>query len=170
MPGLEANKKLVKLLRDTVADFKADILRECSASGAEAEETKDNFFDFYIHDEATELANGNESGARKLFVKYVDELLASAKPASTGPARYEFKSGTSNKFWQIELAGASFTVTFGKIGTAGTSQVKKWKDAATAKKEHDKLVAEKTKKGYKLVAAKGGAAKKPAKTPKRRRP
>ena len=83
----------------------------------------------------------------------------SDKLALMSIARYEYSEGSSNKFWQIELSGTSFTTTFGKIGTPGTTSLKEWPDAATAKKEHDKLVAQKVKKGYQLV---GGGAAKPA--------
>src|SRR5438034_9637071 len=69
--------------------------------------------------------------------------------------RYEFSEGTSNKFWQIDLSGTSFTTTYGKIGTSGQSTVKTFKSDAEAKKEYDKLVAEKVKKGYVLA---GGSA------------
>ena len=62
--------------------------------------------------------------------------------------RYEFSEGTSNKFWQIELKGSGFTTTYGKIGAAGQTTLKSYGDEATAKKEYDKLVAEKKKKGY----------------------
>ena len=62
--------------------------------------------------------------------------------------RYEFVDGSSSKFWDITLDGSSFTVVYGKIGTAGTTQTKTFDDDAKALKEHDKLVAEKTKKGY----------------------
>ena len=68
-------------------------------------------------------------------------------------ARYEFSDGKSNKFWEIKIEGAVLTVTFGRIGTAGTSSTKVLPSPGGAKMEHDKLVAEKTKKGYKLVAA-----------------
>ncbi|MBP9085442.1 MAG: DUF4132 domain-containing protein [Kofleriaceae bacterium] len=67
--------------------------------------------------------------------------------------RYEFSEGASNKFWQIELTGTSFTTTFGKIGTAGQSSTKAFDSEAKAALEYNKLVAEKTKKGYRLVAA-----------------
>lgn len=30
--------------------------------------------------------------------------------------RYEFSEGTSNKFWEIELAGSTYTAKWGKIG------------------------------------------------------
>jgi uncharacterized protein (TIGR02996 family) len=59
-----------------------------------------------------------------------------------------FSEGSSNKFWNITLSGKSFTVNFGKVGTAGQTQVKSFADESTAQKEHDKLVAEKLKKGY----------------------
>ena len=73
--------------------------------------------------------------------------------------RYEFSEGSSNKFWEINLSGKSFTTTFGKIGTSGQTSVKAWKDAAEAKKQYEKLIAEKTKKGYELAA--GGKSKAP---------
>jgi predicted DNA-binding WGR domain protein len=66
-------------------------------------------------------------------------------------ARYEFSEGTSNKFWDIQLAGASFTTTWGKIGTAGQTTTKSFPSDDKARLEHDKLVAEKVKKGYVLV-------------------
>jgi len=61
---------------------------------------------------------------------------------------FEYDDGKSQKFWNIELSGDSFTVTFGKLGTKGQTQTKTFPDAAKALKEHDKLVAEKVKKGY----------------------
>src|SRR5947199_281282 len=70
-------------------------------------------------------------------------------------ARYEFSEGTSNKFWEINLSGKSFTTTYGKIGTPGQTTMKEFASPAEAKKEHDKLVAEKTKKGYELAGGAG---------------
>uniref|UniRef100_A0A0G4IC20 WGR domain-containing protein n=1 Tax=Chromera velia CCMP2878 TaxID=1169474 RepID=A0A0G4IC20_9ALVE len=52
------------------------------------------------------------------------------------------------KFWEIVLAGSKTTVRFGKIGTSGSTSVKEHKDAPSAKKFYDKMVAEKTGKGY----------------------
>ena len=67
--------------------------------------------------------------------------------------RYEFSEGSSNKFWQIDLSGTSFTTTYGKIGASGSTTIKTFKTDAEAKKEYDKLVAEKVKKGYELADA-----------------
>ncbi|MEJ7599974.1 MAG: WGR domain-containing protein [Kofleriaceae bacterium] len=80
-------------------------------------------------------------------------------------ARYEYTDGSSSKFWQIELSGASFTTTHGKIGSSGQTLLKQWPDAATAKREHDKLIAQKTKKGYAPVST-----GKPAARPKADKP
>ena len=84
--------------------------------------------------------------------------------------RYELSEGTSNKFWEINLAGTSFTTTYGKIGSNGQTTIKSFGSDAEAKKEYDKIVAEKVKKGYSLVGGKaakgtppgGVAAQKPA--------
>ena len=75
---------------------------------------------------------------------------------------FEFKDGKSNKFWNIELSGSSFTVTFGKIGAKGQTQTKDFGSKSEAKKEHDKLVAEKLKKGYVETTPPGAAAAEPA--------
>jgi uncharacterized protein (TIGR02996 family) len=67
--------------------------------------------------------------------------------------RFEFRDAKSAKFWSIDLQGKRFTVCFGKIGTTGQTQSKDFADAAKANNEHDKLVAEKVKKGYVEVGA-----------------
>ncbi len=73
--------------------------------------------------------------------------------------RYEFSEGTSSKFWEINLAGKSFTTTYGKIGTDGQTTIKQFNSDADAKKEYEKLIAEKTKKGYVSAGGKKAAAK-----------
>jgi len=65
--------------------------------------------------------------------------------------RYEYSEGTSNKFWEIKLDGASFTATWGRIGTTGQTQLKTFKSDAEAKRAYDKLIEEKLKKGYELA-------------------
>ncbi|MDQ3335286.1 MAG: WGR domain-containing protein [Myxococcota bacterium] len=62
--------------------------------------------------------------------------------------RYEFTDGSSNKFWDIELAGKSFTTTYGKTGANGQTTIKTFKSPAVAKTEYEKLIAEKVRKGY----------------------
>ena len=72
-------------------------------------------------------------------------------PVPGGSRRFEFSDGTSNKFWSISVAGTDVTVRFGRIGTDGQSQTKSFPDEAAAKKHADKLIGEKTSKGYQEV-------------------
>ncbi|EMO24877.1 WGR domain protein [Leptospira interrogans serovar Bataviae str. HAI135] len=58
-----------------------------------------------------------------------------------------FKDGSSDKFWNIEVSGNSFTVTYGKTGTSGTSQTKTFDNEEKCLKEAQKLLSEKLKKG-----------------------
>src|SRR5262245_17823379 len=69
---------------------------------------------------------------------------------------FEYRDEKASKFWSIDLRGASFIVTFGKIGTKGQRQVKEFAEEGKARKEHDRLVAEKLAKGY--VEVKAGPA------------
>ncbi len=81
---------------------------------------------------------------------------------------FQFSEGSSNKFWSIELRDQSFIVHYGKIGTNGQAQEKTFATADAAKKEHDKLIAEKTKKGY--VEVQVGEASKSRPVPVKKEP
>jgi uncharacterized protein (TIGR02996 family) len=70
--------------------------------------------------------------------------------------RYELVDGKSNKFWEINLAGTSFTTQYGRIGSKGQKTLKEYDSADKAAKEYEKLIAAKVKKGYKLVDGGGG--------------
>lgn len=60
----------------------------------------------------------------------------------------KYIDGTSDKFWEIQTAGATHTVTYGRNGTAGQSKSKTFDSEEACLKDADKLIAEKTKKGY----------------------
>lgn len=95
--------------------------------------------------------------------------MANSNAAPAKASRHlTFSDGSSHKFWKIELDGSSHTVSFGKIGTAGQTQTKDFKSDDEARKAFDKLVAEKTKKGY--VDAAGGAVATAATKPPSARP
>ena len=68
--------------------------------------------------------------------------------------RYEFKEGSSSKFWEITLSDNTFTTRWGRIGTDGQEKTQTFGTPAEAQKEHDKLVREKEKKGY-VIEGKG---------------
>jgi DNA ligase-1 len=72
-----------------------------------------------------------------------------AESADTSAVRhFELVEGKSSKFWEISVDGCTTTVRYGRIGTAGSSKTKTFADAAAAQREADKLIAEKTGKGY----------------------
>jgi len=63
--------------------------------------------------------------------------------------RFELVEGTASKFWEIEQTEShELNIRWGRIGTAGQSQTKPFADAGKAKAMLDKLVKEKTGKGY----------------------
>jgi predicted DNA-binding WGR domain protein len=76
------------------------------------------------------------------------EALEASSHARPTARRFEFKDGTSRKFWQIDRLGVDITVTFGRIGTQGQTQLKQFTNEPRALQEVIKLVAEKLKKGY----------------------
>ena len=71
--------------------------------------------------------------------------------------RYELSEGSSHKFWEIELDGKAFTTKWGRIGSAGQSTTKKFGSPSQAAKEYEKLIAEKTAKGYRSPGKRGKA-------------
>jgi DNA ligase 1 len=64
------------------------------------------------------------------------------------PRRFTYVGGGSDKFWEINVSGGQVTVCYGRNGTAGQSITKSFADAAAAQKHADKLIQEKTCKGY----------------------
>jgi predicted DNA-binding WGR domain protein len=73
-------------------------------------------------------------------------MLVPAPPG--GKRRFEFREGSSSKFWEIEVTGTDHTVWFGRIGTSGQSQTKSFSSEIAAQKDADRLIAEKQRKGY----------------------
>jgi uncharacterized protein (TIGR02996 family) len=66
---------------------------------------------------------------------------------------FRFRDGKSDKFWSVGVEGNRLTVTFGPTGTAGQTKVKEFKDEAAARREEEKLICQKTAKGYAEAAA-----------------
>ena len=59
-----------------------------------------------------------------------------------------YKDGSSNKFWKIKIAGESYTITYGKIGTVGAVKVKSFNSEEACQQDAEKLIKSKMKKGY----------------------
>lgn len=68
--------------------------------------------------------------------------------AATPKRYFEFVDDSSSKFWEIWMDGKDVTTQWGRIGTNGQTKTKNFADEAKAQKEYDKLLAEKTGKGY----------------------
>ncbi|MGW6936696.1 WGR and DUF4132 domain-containing protein [Lentzea sp. NPDC054927] len=75
--------------------------------------------------------------------------------------RWELVSGGSAKFWEIGRDGAVVTVRFGRLETAGQTQVKELASPEAAEAHAAKLVAEKEKKGYVAAGSVSSAAELP---------
>jgi predicted DNA-binding WGR domain protein len=73
--------------------------------------------------------------------------------ASIKTRRFEFIEGSSCKFWEVTVSGKEVSVRFGRIGSAGQTQSKSFPDEGAAAKHAEKLIAQKTDKGYREQAA-----------------
>jgi len=71
---------------------------------------------------------------------------------------FQYSDAKSHKFWNIDVSGNSFTVTYGKVGTAGQTQTKAFPTPAKAQEAADKLTKEKTAKGYAETSLRGNAS------------
>ena len=76
--------------------------------------------------------------------------------------RFEFSEGSSNKFWEVWVDGDDMKTCYGKIGTSGSTTLKGGGSPEGAVKLMNKLIAEKTKKGYAEAGGGGAAAPAPA--------
>src|SRR5262245_13826811 len=85
-----------------------------------------------------------------------------------GVREFHYVRGTSSKFWRIRQDGAAFTVWFGRIGSTGVEQVKRFSSPALATKAAEQLIAEKKGKGYTEKSPRAKAAE-PRKTTKQRK-
>ncbi len=74
--------------------------------------------------------------------------VAPSPASATGRRHFEFVEGKSSKFWEVWVEGTEMYTQYGRIGSDGQKTVKSYGDEAAARKAADKLVAEKTGKGY----------------------
>ncbi len=79
--------------------------------------------------------------------------------------RFEFHDDKSQKYWEIDQEGTTYTVHYGRIGTDGQTKTKSSDTEEKAAQEVEKLIASKVKKGYQEVGG-GGPVKKATTTAK----
>ena len=75
-------------------------------------------------------------------------ITKSCFSGETPMRRFEFVDDESNKFWEANVNGKTLNITFGKIGTRGQSKPKNFATPEKANAEMEKLIKEKTSKGY----------------------
>jgi DNA ligase-1 len=73
-------------------------------------------------------------------------------PKQAAPARRRFELASS--FWEVEPQGASYTVSYGRIGSAGLQKTRTLGSSADVQQAIAQLVADKLGKGYAEVASK----------------
>ena len=88
--------------------------------------------------------------ANRKGAKAMKTAMATAT-AKSSPRRFEFAEGKSRKFWEISVQGGEVTVRYGRIGSEGQSNVKTFPNDAAAAAHAEKLIQEKTGKGYQEV-------------------
>lgn len=76
-----------------------------------------------------------------------------APSSADGWQRYECIEGGASKFWEVTVEGCAMNIRFGKIGTSGQAQAKSFTSEEKALAERDKLIREKTKKGYRSASS-----------------
>src|SRR5262245_40952997 len=64
---------------------------------------------------------------------------------------FHLVEGTSSKFWAVSVTDCSMTVQYGKIGSSGQTQLKTFASTTEAQQAAEKLITEKSRKGYKEV-------------------
>ena len=101
-------------------------------------------------------APAKKAAPAKAAAKPAAAKPAAAKGGSKTPRYFEFSEGSSNKFWEVSVEGNVLKTRYGKIGASGATTVKDFGTAEKVQKEYDKIVAEKTKKGYEETTPSGG--------------
>jgi DNA ligase-1 len=76
------------------------------------------------------------------------KVAAPGKGAAATKRYFELVEGKSSKFWEVSVSGKDVTTRWGRTGGDGRAQTKTFVDEAAARAEADRLIAEKTEKGY----------------------
>lgn len=86
--------------------------------------------------------------AKKKAAKKAGARAEKQTATETGARYFEFVAGKSSKFWEVSINGCAVTVRYGRIGSNGATKTKEFSDEEAAQKHADKLIGEKTGKGY----------------------
>jgi predicted DNA-binding WGR domain protein len=75
---------------------------------------------------------------------------AAAPPSASQQASCElhFEQGSSCKFWRASLDDCELSISWGRVGSSGQSMLKQFDTPERARREMEKLIDEKRRKGY----------------------
>jgi predicted DNA-binding WGR domain protein len=71
---------------------------------------------------------------------------------------FQYSAGTSHRFWNIEVRGNAYVVSFGKVGSKGQTRRKQFPGPAQARVAANKLVRAKVARGYRETTARAAPA------------
>jgi len=90
-----------------------------------------------------------KSAKTKPSPKKAAKPVEKSTPATSGTKRYfELVDEKSSKFWEVSLSGSEVTVRYGRIDTDGQGKPKDLATEDKAAAHMEKLIAQKTSKGY----------------------
>jgi DNA ligase-1 len=93
------------------------------------------------------IANPPPTKVAKVAVpKPVDSV--SDTGTAVAARRFECTEDGASKFWEVSREGSDLTTRWGKIGTGGQEKTKSFPTDQKAQAEYNKLIEEKTSKGY----------------------
>lgn len=101
-----------------------------------------------VHEEAAQSAAEAAPPSKAKSASKPTSAKSASKSTDGATRHFEFVEGGSAKFWEITTSGNDVAVRFGRIGTQGQMQTKTFADEATAVRHAEKLIDEKTQKGY----------------------
>ena len=88
-----------------------------------------------------------------------DRMPSDGKTLRPSERRFEYRKGTSSKFWSIRLRAKEVIINFGRIGTKGKDLSKSFADHDKAEAFAAARIKEKLSKGYREVGASPASGK-----------
>jgi predicted DNA-binding WGR domain protein len=103
----------------------------------------------------TATVRARQPGATGAGVDSGGDRPRHSQAMSSGTRRFEMVEGSASKFWEVTIVGNTYTVTYGRIGSAGLGKTTVAASPEAAAAEVAKLVREKLKKGYQELGGAG---------------
>jgi len=144
----------------TAVSKNTNILVAGAGSGSKLAQAEALGVDVWTEDElkaALGGGGGSKKASKKVSKKEPKESKKSKKSkkddddddaGSGSVTRLVAGSSSGGKFWEITVSGKSYTTTWGRVGSDGTSKTLAFASAEAAKKEANKKIKAKQREGY----------------------